>query len=101
MVTHDKLMLAVRGALLGAVSASLRAVACGWTGERITLRFVFDGPITEEDEEDMRVVGTGVVANFPAPLAIAEEIVRVDHPEPLGPYGLQAWAFRRKERTVT
>ena len=91
------LLLSVQQALLGVVPPSLRAVACGWRENEIILRFVFDGPIDSEDEENMRVVGTEVVADFPAPVTIEEQIIRADHPSRIEEHALQYWAFMRKE----
>ena len=77
--------------------ASLRAVACGWHEQQIRLRFVFDGPIAADDEEDMRVVASEVISDFSAPATIDEQIVRADHPSNLNEYALQDWAYMRKE----
>ena len=93
------LLLSVQRALLGAVPSTLRGVACGWSGSEINLRFVFDGPISSEDEENMRVVATEVVSDFLAPVTIEEQIVRADWPARLEHYALQYWAFLRKEVT--
>lgn len=100
MPTQADVLLSTQRALLGAVPASLRAVTCGWTDEKITLRFIFDGPIDGNDEEEMQVVGTEVVADFLAPMSVAEEVIRVDYPGELGPHLLRVWAYLRKERTV-
>ena len=43
-------IFAQRG-LLFAVPPSLRAMTCGWSGTNVSVRFVFDGPISEDDEE--------------------------------------------------
>ncbi|MBD0274272.1 MAG: hypothetical protein ICV73_20365 [Acetobacteraceae bacterium] len=92
-----ELLLSLQRALVGAVPASLRAVTCDWTEARITLRYVFDGPIDHEDEESMRVVGAQVVADFPPDVELDEQIVRSDHPAGLTPHFLRAWAYMRKE----
>jgi hypothetical protein len=97
---HDiraRLLLSVQRALLGAVSPRLRAVTCGWEGVEITLRFVFDGEMVEEDLEDAGVVATEVAADFPAPWTVDEDVARLDYPDDLRPVGLALWAFRRKE----
>ena len=91
------LLLSVQRALSGLVPSSLRAVACGWNENEIILRFVFDGPIDAEDEENMRVVGSEVIADFPAPVTMEKEIVRADRPSKLEEYALQYWVFIRKE----
>lgn len=94
------LLLSVQAALLFAVPPTLRAVTCGWQGTEVKLRFVFDGPITEDDEEGARIVGTEVVAAFPPPWTLAEEIKRVDHPADLKAGALPLWVFARKEYTT-
>ncbi|WP_349312951.1 hypothetical protein [Brevundimonas subvibrioides] len=93
------LLLSVQGALLFAVPPTLRAVTCGWQGTEVKLRFVFDGTITEDDEEGARIVGIEVVAAFPSPWTLDEEIERLDHPADLKPGALPFWVFAlRRER---
>jgi hypothetical protein len=91
------LLLSVQRALLGAVPHNLRAVTCDWEGTEIKLRFVFDGEIAEENYEDAQIVGTEVVADFPAPWTISEDIVRLDYPGGMCPGALALWAYLRKE----
>jgi len=45
----------------------------------------------------MRAVGSEVIADFPAPTTIDEQILRIDWPAGLEDRALQAWAYRRKE----
>jgi hypothetical protein len=91
------LLLSVQRALLGAVPHNLRAVTCDWEGTEIKLRFVFDGEIADESQETAWIVGTEVIADFPAPWTISEDIVRLDHPHGLRPGALALWAYLRKE----
>jgi hypothetical protein len=92
-----ELLLSLQRALVGVVPPSLRAVTCDWAEARITLCYVFDGPIDPGDEEGMRAVGAEVVADFPPDVALDEQIVRSDHPAGLTPHFLRAWAYMRKE----
>ena len=94
---RTKLLLSVQRALLGAVPGSLRAVTCDWEGTEIKLRFVFDGEITEENYEDGHTVGTEVVADFPSPWTVNENIVRLDYPDGVRTGALALWAYLRKE----
>jgi hypothetical protein len=97
MIERSAVLLSLQRALLGAVPSSLRGVTCGWDDQRITLRFIFDGPIHEDDEQEMYVVGAEVVADFKALVSIDEQVIRVDSPEKLTGYALQAWAYMRRE----
>jgi hypothetical protein len=97
MIERTAVLLSLQRALLGAVPSSLRGVACGWDDERITLRYIFDGPINKDDEQDMYVVGTEVVADFNGLATIDEQILRVDRPQSLDGHALKAWAYIRKE----
>lgn len=94
------LLLSIQGALLFAVPPTLRAVTCGWHGTEVQLRFLFDGPISEDDEESARIVGSEVVAAFPAPWTIDDEIKRLDYPADLKAEALPFWVFARKEQTI-
>ena len=97
MPSRPAVLLSVQRALLGNVPASLRAVACGWTERAITLRSIFDGRVSAELADAMRAVGSEVIADFPAPTTIDEQILRIDWPAGLEDRALQAWAYRRKE----
>ncbi len=90
MIERSSVLLSVQRALLGAVPSGLRGVACGWNETQITLRFIFDGPIDPDREQDMNVVGTEVIADFDAPATIDEQVIRVDSPKSLSGYALQA-----------
>jgi len=97
MPKQADLLLSVQRALLGAVSSSLRAVACAWHDEQIILRFVFDGSISDADEESMHIVASEVIADFHAPATIDEQIIRSDYPSNLNDHALESWAYIRKE----
>ena len=83
--------------MLDAVSAALRSVTCRWEGTEIKLRFLFDGQISEADEESARIAGTEVVADFPSPWTLVEEIERCDYPADMQSRALPLWAYARKE----
>lgn len=91
------LLLSLQGALLGVVPASLRAVTCDWAETRITLRYIFDGPVHPDDADGMMAVGAEVAADFRGTVALDEQIVRADHPAGLERHFLRAWAYMRKE----
>ena len=91
------LLLSVQRALLGSVPATLRAVTCDWEGTEIKLQFLFDGEIGERDRESVQVVGAEVIADFPSPWTISEEIRRLDSPADVRPSALAHWAYLRTE----
>jgi hypothetical protein len=97
---RDQLLLSIQNALLDAVPATLRSVTCDWEGRKIRLRFLFDGPLNEDDQESFRIVGTEVIANFPSPWEISEEIERLDYPADRRSRALSLWAYARKETTA-
>ncbi len=80
---RQTLLLSVQRALLGAVPAALREVRCGWSGQEIKLRFVFDGEIDPDDYESSQIVGSEVIGDFPEIPKISEEIIRLDYPDSL------------------
>ena len=95
--TRTKILLSIQRALLGAVSAALREVSCGWQGKQINLRFVYDGEISKSDIEAAHIVGSEVIADFPADWDIEEDIVRLDAPAKLLQPESAILAFRRWE----
>lgn len=92
-----ELLLSLQRALVGAVPASLRAITCDWAETKVTLRYVFDGPVCPFEADTMMAVGAEVAADFRDTVAVDEQIVRADHPTGLGRHFLRAWAYMRKE----
>lgn len=95
-----RLMLSAQRALLFSVPPSLRAVTCGWQETEVKLQFIFDGPISDTDREQAQVVGAEIIADFPPPWTIAEEIKRLDHSTDLRAAALPLWVFARSETTM-
>lgn len=94
---RTELLLSLQRALVGVVPASLRAVTCDWAEAKISIRYIFDGPIRSDDAIDMLAVGEDVVSDFRDTMELDDQIVRVDHPAALAPHFLRAWAYMRKE----
>lgn len=92
-----QLLLTAQVALLGELSAAVRAVTLGWDHETIKLRAVLDGPVSEDDQESIECVGTEIVASFPKH-AVQVETIRLDAPADFRASGLAAWVHIRKER---
>lgn len=91
-----RVLLAFQVALLGAVAPHLRAVATSWDDEWIRGRFLFDGALSEHDEEIASVVEGEVISNFPSHM-IQIVAKRIDHPEPLAKATDEVWVYRRME----
>lgn len=90
-------LLTTQVAMLGEISAAVRAVTVGWDGNEIRLRAIVEGEPSEEDVESMEAVGTEIIASFPEH-QIDVEVMRLDAPAPIAPHNLKAWAYARKER---
>jgi len=71
-------------ALWDAVSSHLRSVQVEWDDHEIRLYCFFDGPISEDDAEDMSQVATEVAADFPDHM-VNEHCIRADYPERIIP----------------
>ena len=78
-----QILVAVQPALLGDVSARLRAVSVSWSDTSIHFDCYFNGEVDEEDRDSMACVDTELVAMFPETHTIAHPVVRLDHPEQL------------------
>jgi hypothetical protein len=91
-----RLLLALQTSLLGYVSANMRTVTCGFTGENITVRVVFDGAITDEDREAMDEVGSELASHFEHE-SVDMQCVRIDAPQPLRDSALELQAYQRRE----
>ena len=92
---ESTVLVAVQQALLGEVSARLRAVSVSWSDTSIHFDCYFDGEVDDEDRDSMACVDTELVAMFPETHTITHTIVRLDHPEPLPQKNLRV--FRRRE----
>lgn len=91
-----RLLLSIQRALLGRVTPNIRAVTAGIDESTITLRWLVDGEITDDLEDDLSAVGAEVVADFESH-RIAEEFLRCDAPRPMDEFQLEQLAYRRKE----
>lgn len=73
-------LLAIHDALLGAVSAHLRAITAKWEQSSIHFDAYFDGDVTDEDRETMAIVDTEVLAGFPDTHTVTHAVHRIDFP---------------------
>ena len=91
-----RLLLSLQRALLGEVSPNIRAVTSSFAPDRIILRWIIDGAISDDLKESLSSVGTEVVADFPD-RDISEEYIGCDAPADIGTHVLDLIAYRRKE----
>lgn len=80
-MTEDERTLVINTAfaLRGEVTPDLIAVSAAMAGDRITLKFMFDGPPSEDDIERCQCIGTVVVSHY-LTARITEEIVHAAEP---------------------
>lgn len=76
-----KVLLALQGALLGAVTPNLRGIGVRWDDTRIHFNCYFHGPISDEDRATMAVVDTEVYAEFPGSHKVTHDVFRLDFPQ--------------------
>lgn len=92
---RHQVLVAVQQALLGEVSAQLRAVIVSYDDSSIHLDCYFDGDISDADREAMSCVETELIAGFPEAHSVTHSVNRADYPNPIPKEGI--WAFFRKE----
>lgn len=92
-----QLRVSAQIALLGEVTPNMRCVSCEMTGNKITVKFVFDGEISEADIERAGEIGTEIVAAFSGCVFIEEQVVRLDRPLSLQDTWLRLVAYERFE----
>ncbi len=92
-----KARLSLQRALLGEVSSNLRAVVFSITGLIITVRFYFDGPVSQEDEESASYVETEVLADYEPEYTVTAQCIRSDFPSSINDDGL--WVYLRRENS--
>lgn len=92
---RSEVLLSLQRALLGEVSAQLRAVTVTFDEKSVTARAYFDGEIDDEDREGMSSVETQILADFPDDHSMRIECHRLDAPAPIVDDGV--WVFARRE----
>ena len=100
MSIEIQVVLSLVRSLLGAVPACLRSVSFQVEGSVNRLRYLFDGPISDDDKEGAQIAGTEVIADFTEPMTIIEEVLQLDYPEPLSGRNLAHRVYERKETTT-
>lgn len=91
-----RVLLAFQWGLLGEVTPNLRGVIINWTDCHIDGVFVFDGNISEREEEIVSDVEGEVVAHF-LHHTINVSAVELAAPANLNHYSVGVWVYRRSE----
>ena len=94
--SRSVILLSVQRALLGAISKDIRGVTCAWNGSTIFIKSFHDGKVSVADKEDMEVVASEVLSDFPGH-EVKVECSKVDYPEKLPLDDAEVWVYRRKE----
>lgn len=91
------LILSFNRAMLGEVPWALRRITTKMEKKVIKVKFVFDGPISDEDKDSAGCIAGMVVGDFPQH-TIDEEYIRIDEPQAI-PHPGDDWrvVFQRKE----
>ena len=91
-------LVALQQALLGEVSARLRAVTVAHDDTSIHFDCYYDGEISDEDREAMSCVETELMSMFPSTHRITYQLHRKYFPDPIPKD--KTWAFFRKEGLI-
>jgi hypothetical protein len=90
-------LLSVQRALLGMVSADLRAVEVAIADRRIRGSFMYDGDLTEEHAEIVDEVETLVIADMEDDVQVEFEAISVKAPAPVAFVRDTFYCFLRRE----
>lgn len=89
--------LSIQRALLGNVSANLRAVVFSFVGININIKFYFDGFISEEDIESVSLAEAEVIADYSPEDTVSIDCIRLDFPSVINDGGV--WVYQRREQS--
>ena len=98
-INTRNILLSFQKALNGAITKNMRAIFVDWDDEQITIYFVFDGEISEDDIEEASCVETEFSCYLGDPsfkTRFSTECIRSDVPEPIPDFGKEC-VFKRKE----
>lgn len=78
-----RLKLSMQSALLGAITENMRNIAADISENKITLYFFINGEVKDDDEENISIIETEVIADFEDEFDIETIIKRIDYPKPI------------------
>lgn len=90
--------LSIQRALLGEVSAKLRAVVFSITDRNLDVRFYFDGAIGESETEAASRVETEILADYKLEDTVVVRCISLGAPEPIMDDGV--WVYLRSEYSM-
>ncbi|WP_019447738.1 hypothetical protein [Cupriavidus sp. BIS7] len=91
-----RLLLAMQAALLGSVSSNIRVISCGFDGDDVRIKVIFDGAIPELDRGIMDEVGTELASHFDG-ASVEVECARIDAPQDFRDCLLDWCVYLRRE----
>ena len=94
-IRQARVLLSLQKALLGAITTHLRTVSVSWDMQGIDIYFIYDGEISEDDQEESECAATEVLANFPDD-RVETHHIRCDFPNRTPAVGMHV-VFRKKE----
>jgi hypothetical protein len=92
----ERVLLACLVGLGQAITSNMREVWVDWEERSITLYFVFDGEISEDDENEVDSVAFEVSCSFPNDHIVEAKCIRIDFPASVGNIA-KACIYARKE----
>jgi hypothetical protein len=78
MELRAQVLLSLQRALVGAVTPNLRLVVCRWTESEIKIRAVYDQQPSPDEVEEMSIVETNMLADFPPSMTIQVQCLESD-----------------------
>jgi hypothetical protein len=91
-----EVLVAFQAALLDMVTPNLRGVSVDWTLRQIKGICIYDGEVTESEEEIVSDIEGEVISHF-SDLKIELKAVSSTASMPLDQYSLNVWVYRRAE----
>jgi hypothetical protein len=92
-----RVLLSVQRALLGHIGTAVRAIMCQWNEDKIHVRAIFDGEISDDDAEAISEAETEVFADFPSRTSVCFKLERCDRPLSIKHNADEVMVFKRLE----
>lgn len=96
-MTRSEFLLVAQRAILGEITPYVRSVSGDLGESQVTVRYILDGEIAEDDQERLACTATEILAATAAPWMLHDQFIRVDQPEPLSAHELPLVVYRRHE----